>query len=70
MAQPNLERQRIKKMLSEWDQQAPDRVSNVFRSMQNITSSHLLDKNLFDFENMQEDTANSSLDSITINQAH
>ncbi|MEM7401762.1 MAG: tRNA 2-thiocytidine(32) synthetase TtcA [Pseudomonadota bacterium] len=69
-SQPNLERQRIKAMLSEWDQQAPDRVSNIFRSMQNITSSHLLDTRLFDFENMKESKTVSSLDSIPITQTH
>ena len=51
-SQPNLERQRIKNMLSEWDKESPDRVANVFRSMQNITSSHLLDTRLFNFNNM------------------
>ena len=39
-------------MLSEWDTQSPDRVGNIFRSMQNITSSHLLDTRLFDFNNI------------------
>ncbi len=51
-SQPNLERVRIKNMLTEWDQQSPDRVGNIFRAMQNITSSHLLDTNLFDFNTM------------------
>jgi len=51
---------RIKEMLSEWDKQSPDRVGNIFRSMQNITSSHLLDTSLFDFDSMTTVT-----DSIT-----
>ncbi len=51
-SQPNLERQRIKNMLAEWDKESPDRVANIFRSMQNITSSHLLDTRLFNFNNM------------------
>ncbi len=65
-SQPNLERQRIKKMLAEWDEQSPDRVSNIFRSMQNITSSHLLDTSLFDFETMQENTFTDSFENIPI----
>ena len=69
-SQPNLERKRIKEMLSDWDRQAPDRVSNIFRSMQNITSSHLLDTNLFDFENMQENKADFFTGKITINHTH
>ncbi len=56
-SQPNLERLRIKKMLMEWDQQSSDRVGNIFRSMQNITSSHLLDKRLFDFDTMNLETS-------------
>ena len=39
-------------MLSEWDKESSDRVANIFRSMQNITSSHLLDTSLFNFNNM------------------
>jgi tRNA 2-thiocytidine biosynthesis protein TtcA len=58
-SQPNLERVRIKNMLAEWDKQSPDRVSNIFRSMQNITSSHLLDTSLFDFDTMHSDTSSS-----------
>ncbi|QMU62288.1 MAG: tRNA 2-thiocytidine(32) synthetase TtcA [Gammaproteobacteria bacterium] len=56
-SQPNLERTRIKNMLKEWDKQSPDRVSNIFRSMQNITSSHLLDTSLFDFNTMNSDSS-------------
>jgi len=71
-SQPNMERQRIKAMLTEWDQQAPDRVSNIFRSMQNITSSHLLDTRLFDFENLQDNQSTESLADIPVvsSQSH
>lgn len=48
-SQSNLERVRIKNLIKEWDKEAPDRVTNIFRSMQNITTSHMLDKALFDF---------------------
>ncbi len=51
-SQTNLERVRIKNMIAEWDKVSPDRVTNIFRSMQNITSSHLLDTDLFDFTSM------------------
>ena len=53
-SQPNLERNRIKNMLAEWDKQSSDRVGNIFRSMQNITQSHLLDTDLFDFKSMSQ----------------
>ena len=65
-SQPNLERQRIKDMLAEWDEQSPGRVNNIFRSMQNITSSHLLDTNLFNFESMQDSVFTDELESIPI----
>ena len=58
-SQPNLERARIKNMLTEWDKQSSDRVSNIFRSMQNITSSHLLDTTLFDFNSMNNSASNT-----------
>lgn len=48
-SQPNLQRQAIKQMLQSWDQQFPGRVENIFRSMRNVTPSHLLDADLFDF---------------------
>lgn len=63
-SQPNLERVRIKNMLSEWDKQSPDRVGNIFRSMQNITSSHLLDTSLFDFNHMTEDSSHTVSDPV------
>ncbi len=53
-SQPNLERNRIKQMLAAWDTESPDRVANVFRSMQHVTRSHLLDNSLFDFKSMSE----------------
>lgn len=60
-SQPNLQRAQIKKMLAEWDKQSPDRVRNIFRSMQHVTRSHMLDTSLFDFNSM-------SIDSVGANQ--
>lgn len=48
-SQMNLERVRIKKMLSDWEKESPNRVVSIFKSMQRITGSHLLDTNLHDF---------------------
>ena len=59
-SQANLERQRIKEMLQEWDKQSPDRVANIFRSMQNITSSHLLDTKLFNFNDINTNFSKSA----------
>lgn len=63
-SQPNLERARIKNMLTEWDKQSPDRVGNIFRSMQNITSSHLLDTRLFNFNSMNATTTTMDQEKI------
>lgn len=59
-SQPNLQRNKIKQMLAEWDKQSSDRVSNIFRSMQHITRSHMLDTSLFDFNSMQLDSAKAN----------
>lgn len=48
-AQPNLQRQVIKEMLASWDKQYPGRVQTMFRALQNVVPSHLLDSKLYDF---------------------
>lgn len=48
-SQSNLERVRIKNMLAEWEKAAPNRVVSIFKSMQRVTKSHLLDTDLYDF---------------------
>ncbi len=50
--QTNLQRVRIKNMLTEWEKESPDRVSNIFKSMQHVTRSHMLDTDLCDFSRM------------------
>ena len=50
--QTNLQRVKIKKMLMEWEQESPHRVVNIFRSMQHVTRSHMLDTDLYDFAAM------------------
>lgn len=57
-SQENLQRKKIKQMLSQWDEIQPGRVTNVFRSMSRISCSHLLDRDLFDFASLSiEDAA-------------
>ena len=50
--QTNLQRVQIKKMLMEWEKDSADRVVNIFRSMQHVTRSHMLDTDLYDFAKM------------------
>ncbi len=52
-SQPNLQRQAIKAMLAEWERQQPDRVDNILKSLCQVTPSHLLDRDLFDFAGLR-----------------
>ena len=49
--QEGMQRQAVKDMLSEWDRKSPGRKEIIFKSIKNIAPSHMLDKDLFDFEN-------------------
>ncbi len=51
-SQPRLQRQAIKTMLHQWDKAHPGRVDNILKSLCQVTPSHLLDRNLFDFDNL------------------
>jgi tRNA 2-thiocytidine biosynthesis protein TtcA len=51
-SQENMKRREIKAMLSSWEQEDPGRTDRLFRSLQNVTPSHLADRALFDFENL------------------
>ncbi len=64
-SQENLQRKHIKQMLQDWDKQQPGRVINVFKAMQRITPSHMLDVDLFDFKNLQ----NNNLDNVDLDTA-
>ena len=52
-SQENLQRQAIKEMLQLWEKQHAGRIETIFSAMQNIVPSHLLDRQLFDFNNIQ-----------------
>jgi tRNA 2-thiocytidine biosynthesis protein TtcA len=51
-SQENMKRREIKAMLTQWEQQDPGRTDRLFRSLQNVTPSHLADRELFDFESL------------------
>ena len=48
-SQDNLQRQKIKEMMADWDRRYPGRTESVFTAMQNIVPSHLADLEAFDF---------------------
>ncbi|HEV2122988.1 MAG TPA: tRNA 2-thiocytidine(32) synthetase TtcA [Chloroflexota bacterium] len=53
-SQETLQRKVIRGMLDEWERQDPGRVDSIFRALQNVSPSHLLDKTLFDFQGLSE----------------
>lgn len=48
-SQEHLQRARVKRMLQAWEREQPGRTENVFRSLQAVVPSHLLDTTLHDF---------------------
>ena len=52
-SQDNLQRQQVKQLLREWDRKFPGRIESIFRSIQNVAPSHLLDRELFDFADVK-----------------
>ncbi|QDQ88348.1 tRNA 2-thiocytidine(32) synthetase TtcA [Alcaligenaceae bacterium SJ-26] len=52
-SQENLKRQEVKRMLQQWEKQHPGRVWNTFSALSSVVPSHLMDRNLFDFEGLQ-----------------
>ncbi len=55
-SQPNLQRQNIKAMLSQWNEHHPGRIESMFTAMKNIVPSHMCDSNLFDFKNINTES--------------
>ena len=51
-SQENMKRREIKAMLAGWELEDPGRTDRLFRSLQNVTPSHLADRDLFDFESL------------------
>ena len=54
-SQENLQRKKIKAMISDWDIKSPGRVENIFHSLQNVSPSQLADNALFDFASLAID---------------
>lgn len=55
-SQENLQRQKIREMMQDWDKRYPGRTEAVFTAMQNVVPSHLADNGLFDFRGLTLDT--------------
>jgi len=59
-SQENLQRQTIKAVLTTWEKTYPNRKKSIFKALMNVVPSHLLDKTLFDFAALNEDSASDS----------
>jgi tRNA 2-thiocytidine biosynthesis protein TtcA len=53
-SQENLQRQKVKEMLQEWEHEQTGRVNNIFRAICNVEPSHLSDVNLYDFKSLTQ----------------
>jgi tRNA 2-thiocytidine biosynthesis protein TtcA len=51
-SQDNMKRREIKAMLETWEREDPGRTERLFRSLQNVTPSHLADRSLYGFESL------------------
>ena len=55
-SQENLQRQKVREMMQEWDRRYPGRTESVMTALQNVVPSHLADGNLFDFRGLTRDS--------------
>jgi len=61
-SQNNLQRQKIREMMADWDRRYPGRTESVFSALQNVVPSHLADNALFDFKGLLVGAALAELD--------
>jgi tRNA 2-thiocytidine biosynthesis protein TtcA len=52
-SQEQLQRKQVKAMLREWEKTHPGRVDTIFGALTNVAPSHLLDRSLYDFANIE-----------------
>ena len=52
-SQENLQRKHIKAMLREWEKKFPGRVESIYSSLSTVVPSHLMDRRLFGFADLQ-----------------
>ncbi|MEO6051120.1 MAG: tRNA 2-thiocytidine(32) synthetase TtcA [Pyrinomonadaceae bacterium] len=52
-SQPNLKRARVRRLINELEKETPFIRSSMLTALTNVTGSHLLDNELYDFENFE-----------------
>jgi tRNA 2-thiocytidine biosynthesis protein TtcA len=61
-SQDNMQRQKIREMMADWDRRYPGRTEAVFSALQNVVPSHLADQSLFDFKELHVGAALAAMD--------
>lgn len=61
-SQKNLQRQKVREMMADWDRRYPGRTESVFTALQNIVPSHLADNAQFDFKGLHVGDALGGMD--------
>ena len=56
-SQENLQLKQTKAMLRDWDKKFPGRVDSIFAALSTVVPSHLMDRNLFAFQDLQTTSA-------------
>jgi len=54
-SQEGLQRQAMKDLLNEWEEKRPGKRDVMFRALQNVRPSHLVDERMFDFAGLELD---------------
>jgi tRNA 2-thiocytidine biosynthesis protein TtcA len=60
-SQQHLQRVNVKKMLTDWEREFPGRTEAIFSSLGNVTTSHLVDPQSFDFAGLEARRATAAL---------
>ena len=60
-SQESLQRAQVKAMLADWERKFPGRTETIFRSLSNVSASHLIDRGLFDFAGLEAAPASDSI---------
>jgi tRNA 2-thiocytidine biosynthesis protein TtcA len=68
-SQNNLQRQKVREMMAEWDARYPGRTESVFSAMQNVVLSHLADNALFDFRGLDSMLADPDDESLDVTES-
>ena len=61
-SQENLQRQRIKQMLADWEREWPGRTETIFAALSSVAPSQLADRALFDFAGLRPDGPGKATD--------